>query len=620
VAVRDEDYDRAKLLKHEVSGLRRHIEMALEQHAIRTPVVEPHDVPSSATSEHLKKPDPATVLMPDEFASSQDSSHGAVPFGNPFPRMAVPTAMAIGSPVPPLSVDGDAELEAEFDASPQASASPLGLCGMQSPEPPVKLPENHDQELDYTNLASEFSSLKSSPSASKAADVNNVVDSSVGDAPRTALGGVPNSAELPEPEPFAADLGSDVDINSITALIGDYRARCLFSKNWTLREAALAKARVLVDEGHWEQIKDIERLCDIVRIGVHDKIAQVYLTSLALLDDVAHKLAARGLKRADAFPVLEPAIAAVVAKLGDNQPRLREKAVDELLSLSHCRVVGADRVAEKVMRSLARKRPPHNNKWRPIATRLEFLKRLVFDFGVESRDVAKRGPHALVLESIVAFVEAHGCASHTFEEVRTAAKDLIVVIFVTASDADRARLLDPFLEKLRPKQAEEYRSAIDRGGLHDRAHSPNLKDQIFYEGTPRANGPAPAQPLNLDGSAITPIALTVKAPSTGLASNTSPRRNFSSIRGEGDDESQRSDDPEEERFRDQIMKQLEEKAFSVQEAYEILHDHFSGTTQADPIKENVLTEWVNEVGIDLQDDGKLTRDKKLWTVATWLFQ
>ena len=63
------------------------------------------------------------------------------------------------------------------------------------------------------------------------------------------------------------------------------------------------------------------------------------------------------------------------------------------------------------------------------------------------------------------------------------------------------------------------------------------------------------------------------------------------------------------------MKQLEEKAFSanpcvlaftefilmiytarqVQEAYEILHDHFSGTTQADPIKENVLTEWVNEV-------------------------
>ena len=108
--------------------------------------------------------------------------------------------------------------------------------------------------------------------------------------------------------------------------------------------------------------------------------------------------------------------------------------------------------------------------------------------------------------------------------------------FVTASDADRARLLDPFLEKLRPKQAEEYRSAIDRGGLHDRAHSPNLKDQIFYEGTPRANGPAPAQPLNLDGSAITPIALTVKAPSTGLASNTSPRRNFSSIRGEGDDE------------------------------------------------------------------------------------
>ena len=35
----------------------------------------------------------------------------------------------------------------------------------------------------------------------------------------------------------------------------------------------------------------------------------------------------------------------------------------------------------------------------------------------------------------------------------------------------------------------------------------------------------------------------------------------------------------------------------VQEAYEILQHHFSAMAQNDPIKENVLAEWVNEVRI-----------------------
>lgn len=82
----------------------------------------------------------------------------------------------------------------------------------------------------------------------------------------------------------------------------------------------------------------------------------------------------------------------------------------------------------------------------------------------------------------------------------------------------------------------------------------------------------------------------------------------------------RSEDLEEERFRDQIMKQLEERAFSVQEAYEILKEHFWTSSQLNPIKESVLAEWVNEVGSDVSDDGKQTRDDKLWKVATWLFQ
>jgi len=48
--------------------------------------------------------------------------------------------------------------------------------------------------------------------------------------------------------------------------------------------------------------------------------------------------------------------------------------------------------------------------------------------------------------------------------------------------------------------------------------------------------------------------------------------------------------------------------------------HFSSTGQKHPTKEAVLAEWVSEVGTDLGDEGELTRDNKLWKVATWLFQ
>lgn len=320
----------------------------------------------------------------------------------------------------------------------------------------------------------------------------------------------------------------------------------------------------------------------------------------------------------DGFPVLEPALSAVVAKLGENQPRLREKAVDVLASLSHCDIVGANRVAEKVMWSLERKRPP-SNKWRPIATRLEFLKRLAIDFGVVNSEVAaKAGSRALKLESIINFIETHGCTSHTFEEVRAAAKNLVVVLFVIAPTADRSRLLDPFLAKLRPKQAREYHSAINQG-LDNRYDHLEISARPGEAVVSPRPGPVPAQqqatdtfkPLYLADSNV----LSTPESTASIPCHHAHRGGYPK-----DDESQRSEDVEEELFRDQIMKQLEEKAFSVQEAYEILRMHFSSTAQKNPTKEAVLAEWVKEVGTDLGDDGKLTRDKKLWKVATWLFQ
>lgn len=469
-AVRDEDYDRAKLLKNEIVALRRRVDDALRQYDIRTcanghledQCISPLPAPVRVARQQFISD---AVLSATENMSGPTSSctQPSIPKHKQQLQLELVPPRSPQVILPPMTLESPTlpsqDLSQDNDIEPDQVGNRPGNVLVRSPEPPPKIPQFFYPGDNGTSgiFPLETETILETSICGDALTVNAEQTNPV----ELALEGVPNAMELPAPEPCAADISGDADLASICSLFGSYRARCLFSKNWALREAALAKARLLIDANHWERTEDLELLCDVARIGVQDKIAQVYLTALALLDDIAHKLAARGLKRADAFSALEPALVAVVAKLGDNQPRLREKAVDALTSLSHCRVIGADRVAEKVMRSLEKRRPPHN-KWRPIATRLEFLRRLALDFGIENRDASKKGSHTLALESVIAFVEVHGCASHTFEEVRMAAKDLMVVVFVAASNADRARLFDPFLAKLRPMQAEEYLSAVNR--------------------------------------------------------------------------------------------------------------------------------------------------------------
>lgn len=79
------------------------------------------------------------------------------------------------------------------------------------------------------------------------------------------------------------------DTGGITALIGEYRARCLFSKVWALREASLIKVRELLRTTYLHQPglnAALGPLANIIKHGVNDKIAQVFAASISLLDDL----------------------------------------------------------------------------------------------------------------------------------------------------------------------------------------------------------------------------------------------------------------------------------------------------------------------------------------------
>lgn len=614
-AVRDEDYDRAKLLKNEITALRRRLNNALQQCSTFTSNGQLNERLSldCTTSDVISSPKeiaPGGLIERSKSPATTSTQH----------RQALhiaATPQLVFNKQRRLIVDGGNDDNTQTHIS---QSSPDAPCEMpQRLDADDSLLDNQietmaDLEGDVLNHQqpkdSEF--LSAADSASHAL---------------VALSGLANVSDLPEAEPLnavnAADAGTDFNVAEISAFLGEYRTRCLFSKNWTLREAVLAKLRLLLDEGTWEQPGDIGHLCNIARLGIQDRIAQVYLTALMLLGDVVEKYMALGFKKADMSTALESPLDAIVAKMSDNQSRLREKAVDALILLSRCQAVGAHHVAGKVIHSLDKKRPPHN-KWRPIATRLEFLRRLTQEFGVGNREISLTRSHALGLQPIIAFVETHGCASHTFEEVRTAAKALVVGVFTTVSNAERTKFLEPFLDTLRPKQAEEYRSSINEGlqqtisddysnasGAADiqkqtpRADTSSLQ---LHTATQRARAPA----VGCTSLSTEPVCLSC-LPSSSPASDV--------LLSHGEDEqSQLSEDPEEELFRDQIMKQLEQKAFSVQEAYEILKQHFGDTTRGNPVIENVLAEWVKEVGTDMGGGDDLSRDRKLLEVATWLFQ
>jgi hypothetical protein len=99
------------------------------------------------------------------------------------------------------------------------------------------------------------------------------------------LEGVPNSAELPVAEEI-----SGVDPSEVSGLVshfGEYIARCVYSKSWQLREAAMVKLGLICKEreeqqGHLDQ-EVLPSLWQVLRLGCDDKIAQVFTSTLDLL-------------------------------------------------------------------------------------------------------------------------------------------------------------------------------------------------------------------------------------------------------------------------------------------------------------------------------------------------
>ena len=255
------------------------------------------------------------------------------------------------------------------------------------------------------------------------------------------LDGVPGFQDLPLPEDISDTRISSEVLSRVESVVGLYRTKCFFSRNWNLRDAVLTKLSLMLHS------IDIEgsalALCIILERAIHDCVVQVFLTGLIVLDECLSEFENLRLTSKTVIPIVEKITIALVGKLCDNKPKVSDGAATALLSFALSQCIGPVYIGIHALKNM---RPQDAKAGRAVCARLKFLEKLVDEFGDE----------AFQPEKVINFIKnsANGF-SHKDADVRTAAKDLTTAVYRLIGE-DVLFMLDG----LSAKQLQEYKASF----------------------------------------------------------------------------------------------------------------------------------------------------------------
>lgn len=462
-----EDYDRAKEIKEETDELRKVIEKKIYE--INIPGVtdtRPMPVaPRYPTGSNSSYPRSTTNRNNDEY---EDDFVPEVPTGGSGNR-------GINIDELPVGNRRAAEMDEQYEDDGNDNSYNAGLAHGDRPIRPKEKPtyDDRDPDLGEEEEPSRFKDEKFAP----------------GQHP---LEGVENLSELPTPEDLVGKSRDMSEQSGITGLIGEYRSRCLFSKVWALREAAITKVQMMLGE-YCDENPGINNclpaLCAIVRLGVEDKSQHILLNTVQLMEEFLGYSRKSKVPRSTLAPLMDPVITSLIEKLHDGNARIREGAKKGTEALASSSNIGCPVVGAHALRPLPAKQ---KTAWRPIMTRLQLLTDLVNTHGIG-------GNSGLSVDNIMTFAKNYGAFAHSNGEVRDACKDLTIACQkIVGTPA-----LESYLKLLRPKQLEEYIAAFDGGGNVSGGNSLDKISAPERAAAPKkANAPsndrkgAPASPRN----------------------------------------------------------------------------------------------------------------------------
>ena len=183
------------------------------------------------------------------------------------------------------------------------------------------------------------------------------------------LKGVSDYMVLPVPEAINVEGGGIATdtIARIESLVGTYLTRCFFSRNYSLREAALTKLSLMLpDMG--QQLHDDEiyarpeeaivgssprshrnnylrTVCIMLERALGDRVIPVFVASLLLLDDCISEFEQSGMTSKEVLSHLSVITPSLVSHLGDTKNKVVEGAETALLSMALSKCIGPAYIA-----------------------------------------------------------------------------------------------------------------------------------------------------------------------------------------------------------------------------------------------------------------------------------
>jgi len=278
--------------------------------------------------------------------------------------------------------------------------------------------KKEDQENSY-NTDDEVSTdtTSSSTGGEDSSDDNGSTSHSGSSANDHPLAGVDGAEELPSPEDIETNAPTDL-VHKIESMFGSYRAKCFFSKNWSLREACLAKMTLMIPEicsaGSTGGADISEIIFSIIESSNSDKNVQVNLSGLILLDEALLQLETTSKAPISMTPQLSRILVDLFSKMADNSKKVADSAEISLLALAHSSTVDVSYVA---LLATKRVRSKEAKGGRTVRARLQFLENLSAEFGV---DVAWK--------KIIDFAKVSKAFDHRDGSVRDAAKSLVMTL------------------------------------------------------------------------------------------------------------------------------------------------------------------------------------------------
>eukprot|EP00931_Biecheleriopsis_adriatica_P088314 TRINITY_DN6265_c0_g2_i1.p1 TRINITY_DN6265_c0_g2~~TRINITY_DN6265_c0_g2_i1.p1 ORF type:complete len:745 (+),score=159.84 TRINITY_DN6265_c0_g2_i1:62-2236(+) len=481
-AVENEEYDVAQRLKKEIERLR--LEGEPEE-----PAAEVQQRRPSNQQQPLTAPRGAQQPMMASHPAPHPSGQSEVP-GRRLPEaLGTPSSSPTGGRSQHRAAAGGGGYDGYGAAAREASHAAHGFGGDEMPPTPSlgstaqPVPRNvgaGSRRLDSPTAPSSHPGMNGQ--ASRVPE-RAAVPSDMAGHP---LAGVPNAEDLGQPDPLPVTLQKEVE--PLCMLFGEYVVQCLYSKSWSLRDAALQKLALQLRSGEAvQQCQDVDRLLDayatILARTVPDKNVQVFHSSAALLQAVCHELL-DGQGRAGPRQVqasLEPLLPILADRLGDANARAEKTARDVHLDLARCSGVGAAFTAQCLLRPPKKKTVPP----RVYSSRLQLLAALVTEFGVQpsSRD-------GIALEAAAQL--AMDWFSNPAAEVRESAVRLIAACY---SHVGLGRI-ERYLSNLRQAQREVFDAEFQRVSSGGAPGTPGSKAQpLGFQRPPAPVGQAAARPI-----------------------------------------------------------------------------------------------------------------------------